>query len=94
MTTCNDVCEHTPSTYGSDIPALKGSPASASVGKFDTFRLEKLVGALAAFLLGCTLMVFHAIDSRGTRAGGEKALVELVKATKIAPSATGRGRVS
>ena len=88
-TTCKYVCAHTPSTYtSSDIPALTGTPESKSLSKFESYRLEKLAGALAAFLIGCALMVFHVAESKGTQVGGAKALAQLVKATGIAPDAS------
>ena len=87
LTTCADLCANTPSRYVSDIPALKGSPEDTSLSNFNTFRLEKLALAMAAFVIGCGLLVFHVIDGRGKSVGGERALVQLVKATAIAPSA-------
>lgn len=86
-TTCDWMCANTPSAYTSDIPALTGTPASKSLSNFNTLRLEKLAGAMAAFLVGCGLLVFHVMDRRTIRIGGEKSLVELVKATQIAPNA-------
>lgn len=85
--TCNWLCANTPSTYTSDIPALTGSPANKSLRDFNTLRLEKLTGAIGAFLVGCGLLVFHVMDRRTVHVGGERSLVELVKATEIAPSA-------
>lgn len=86
ITTCDKVCSSVPSTYTSDIPALQGTPASSSISTYDTDRLNKLIGALGAFLMGGGLLVFHVLDQKN-RVGEEKALVELVRATGVAPSA-------
>ena len=89
MTTCDQLCEHTPSTYVSDlIPPLTGTPETKSMLDFQKFRMEKLAGALAAFLAGCALIVFHMVHVTGTKIGGQKALLQLVKATNIAPAGT------
>ena len=86
-TTCEWMCANTPSTYTSDIPAIAGTPQSKSLSDFNTMRIEKLAGAMAAFLVGSGLMIFHVMDRTTVAVGGEKSLVQLVKATKITPGA-------
>jgi hypothetical protein len=85
-TTCTFLCANTPSMYPSDIPNLAGTPQSRSRADFTTMRLEKLVGAMGAFLVGGALMLYHFMNEKTVRVGKEKGLEEIIKATSIAPS--------
>lgn len=92
-TTCNDKCASTPAYYvSSDIPALTGQATSNSVTEISEWResrLSKLSAGMGAFLVGCGLLVFHILNEHGSEVSGERALMQLVKATGVKPSQGG-----
>ena len=85
ITTCDDVCANNPSYYVSKIPALVGERNGVANGEYNAIRMDKLAGAISAFLVGCGLLVFHTLDAHTNTYASERQLIALVKATGVTP---------